>query len=70
MAVIKNQKCAGSPGNLKGDENIITASSSRSGPDANQKSFLDITNLIRSIQRAEGNPDCFKKGIVDCDQFG
>ena len=30
---------------------------------ANAKNdFLDITALIRSIQRAEGNPDCFFEG--------
>ena len=70
MAFIKDQKHANNTENLKRDEKIITGSSSKSRPDANQKSFLDITNLIRSIQRAEGNPDCFQKGIVDCDQFG
>ena len=31
--------------------------------------FLDITALIRSIQRAEGNPDCFMKRHDDCDQI-
>jgi hypothetical protein len=70
MSFIKNQKCSSNAGNLKRDEKITTASSSRSEPDVNKKSFLDITTLIRSIQRAEGNPDCFQKGIVDCDQFG
>ena len=30
--------------------------------------FLDITALIRSVQRAEGDSDCFRKGIRDCDQ--
>jgi hypothetical protein len=70
MAFIKDQKYANITGNLKRDEKIITESSSMYRPDAKQKSFLDITNLIRSIQRAEGNPDCFQKGIVDCDQSG
>jgi len=46
----------------------VTASSSKTGPGFNKKSFLDITTLIRSIQRAEGNTDCFQKGIIDCDQ--
>lgn len=37
--------------------------------DGNAKNdFLDITALIRSIQRAEGNPVCFLKGDGDCDQ--
>jgi hypothetical protein len=70
MAFIKDQKYTNNTGSLKREEKTITGSSSTSRPDANQKSFLDLTNLIRSIQRAEGNPDCFQKGIVDCDQFG
>jgi hypothetical protein len=69
MPFIKNQKCSSNTRNLKRDEKITTASSSRSGPDVNKKNFLDITILVRSIQRAEGNPDCFQKGIVDCDQL-
>jgi len=69
MPFIKNQKCSSNTGNLKRDEKITTASSSRSGPDSNKKSFLDIAKLIRSVQRAEGNTDCFQKGIVDCDQL-
>lgn len=31
--------------------------------------FLDITALIRSIQRAEGNIDCFRRQKVNCDQI-
>jgi hypothetical protein len=31
--------------------------------------FFDLTNLIRSIQRAEGNPDCFARAQSDCDRF-
>jgi len=27
---------------------------------------VDMTALIRSIQRAEGNPDCFRRGEPDC----
>jgi len=34
-----------------------------------RKDFLDTTALIRSIQRAEGNPDCFRRAQVGCDQF-
>jgi hypothetical protein len=30
--------------------------------------FLDIIALIRSIQRAEGNIDCFRREKVNCDQ--
>jgi hypothetical protein len=28
--------------------------------------FLDAVALIRSIQRAEGNPDCFGRNLVHC----
>ena len=31
--------------------------------------FKDITGLIRSIQRAEGNPDCFRKNGENCDRL-
>ena len=33
-----------------------------------RKDFVDLTALIRSIQRAEGNPDCFRSSQVGCDQ--
>ena len=33
-----------------------------------RKDYLDITGLIRSIQRAEGNPDCFGKARGYCDR--
>lgn len=31
--------------------------------------FFDLTNLIRSVQRAEGNPDCFGGGQGHCDRL-
>ena len=34
-----------------------------------KKDFLDRTALIRSIQRVQGNPDCYRRGQVDCDQL-
>jgi len=42
-----------------------------SHPMGNEKSknYLDIITLIRSIQRAEGNPDCFLRGKTDCDRM-
>ena len=68
MPFRKDQKSLNSTGNLKGDEEIATVSFSKTGADVEKKSFLDITTLIRSIQRAEGNTDCFQKGMIDCDQ--
>ncbi|RZB38524.1 MAG: hypothetical protein SRB2_00272 [Desulfobacteraceae bacterium Eth-SRB2] len=29
----------------------------------------DITHLIRSVQRMEGNPDCFGKADGNCDRL-
>ena len=34
-----------------------------------KKDFVDLTRLIRSIQRREGNPDCFLTGKEDCSQL-
>ncbi len=31
--------------------------------------FLDLTHLVRSIQRQEGNPDCFRTGRQHCDRL-
>ena len=31
--------------------------------------YLDITAMIRSLQRTEGLSDCFRRGIDDCDQL-
>ena len=33
-----------------------------------KEGFVDLTKLIRSIQRSEGNPDCFQQGPDPCDQ--
>jgi hypothetical protein len=33
-----------------------------------KKEFLDVTELIRSTQRAEGNIDCFRRGQDYCDE--
>lgn len=46
-----------------------TAASTKTSKMSYEKSFVDITNLVRSIQRAEGKPDCFRKEQKDCDQF-
>lgn len=33
------------------------------------KNPFDLTKFIRSIQRLEGNPDCFKKAQGYCSQW-
>jgi len=34
-----------------------------------KRHFVDMTLLIRSIQRSEGNPDCFGKAENYCDRL-
>jgi len=41
---------------------------SRCAP-GSKNDLLDVTGLIRSIQRAEGNPDCFGKANDYCDRL-
>jgi len=31
--------------------------------------YVDLVNLIRSIQRAEGNIDCYRRGRRQCDRI-
>jgi hypothetical protein len=33
-----------------------------------RKDFLDLTALVRSVQRADGLPDCFRQAQGSCDQ--
>jgi hypothetical protein len=63
------------------EQEMLNASQTHSNPDGiaeastgskkegEKKDFLDVTALIRSIQRAEGNPDCFGKAIDKCDRL-
>ena len=46
-----------------------TDASTKTSKMSSEKSFVDITNLVRSIQRAEGKPACFRKEQKDCGQF-
>jgi len=34
-----------------------------------KKNLVNITDLIRSVQRTEGNPDCFRKDKGGCDEL-
>jgi hypothetical protein len=31
--------------------------------------YVDITAMIRSLQRTEGMTDCFRRGLANCDQL-
>ncbi|NNF98676.1 MAG: hypothetical protein HKM93_04805 [Desulfobacteraceae bacterium] len=35
----------------------------------NNNDFLDVTAMIRSLQRSEGNLDCFRRGHKDCEEI-
>lgn len=30
---------------------------------------VDITAMIRSLQRTEGQSDCFRRGVIECDEL-
>ncbi len=32
-------------------------------------SNFNLTDLVRSLQRREGNQDCFRRGLADCDEM-
>jgi len=34
-----------------------------------EEGFVDLVRLVRSIQRSEGHPDYFRRGVSDCDQL-
>lgn len=59
----------GGTGLTRGNRKISMATSKRKGKHSESKSYLDIASLVRSIQRAEGNMDCFQMGMIDCDQL-
>jgi hypothetical protein len=41
----------------------------RKKPQTRDENYLDLTNLIRSIQRSEGYCDCFRKKAGHCEQM-
>jgi hypothetical protein len=45
-------------------DKVGTEETFKSKPD-----YVDLVNLIRSIQRAEGNFDCYRTGRQQCDQM-
>lgn len=50
-------------------ENSIAAIPSMHNPRWNrEKNYLDITALVRSIQRADGEPDCFRRPKGYCER--
>jgi hypothetical protein len=34
-----------------------------------QRGYVNITDMIRSLQRTEGYKDCFRTGLSECDQY-
>ena len=44
-----------------------TLASGKNAPD-NRRNYLDIKTLVRSLQRADGQEDCFLTGRMDCDE--
>ena len=66
MQNMKDQEVISSLGKHTGPQPITHKSNvSKHGA---KRDFVDITALVRSVQRAEGNRDCFRRGQVYCDQ--
>lgn len=57
----------------KGNDNDHSGSGACASPDSQRnrtdKRHVDITAMIRSLQRTEGLTDCFRSGVGDCDQL-
>ena len=57
----------------KGNDNEHSKSGTCASPGSqrnrNDKRHVDITAMIRSLQRTEGLTDCFRSGVGDCDQL-
>ena len=56
------------PENDRGAKQAKRASIAGAMEHNQKKHFLDMTALIRSIQRAEGNVDCFQREQANCNQ--
>jgi hypothetical protein len=69
MLTKNDKKTLSNGGRPKGNGKVPMVASNHIGNRSEKKSFLDIATLIRSIQRAEGNTDCFQIGMIDCDQM-
>jgi hypothetical protein len=39
------------------------------GGTGHNKRYVDVTAMVRSLQRTEGLTDCFRRGTADCDQL-
>jgi len=63
---MKDEKTSGNLGKHTGPQQ--TTNGTNTSKYGAKRNFVDITALIRSVQRAEGNRDCFRRGQVYCDQ--
>ena len=56
----------------KGEKNGLKQSApcigEAEGNSEQNRRYVDITAMIRSLQRTEGLTDCFRRGTADCDQ--
>ena len=53
------------------NKSVSNAFEKHKGPETNsaKEDSVDITALVRSLQRTEGNPDCFRRTEDYCDQL-
>ncbi|MFC1828831.1 hypothetical protein ACFL0O_04380 [Thermodesulfobacteriota bacterium] len=69
MPARKNQARGDTTDGHSPSESVSKSVSTDGNASAEKKNFLDITALIRSVQRAEDQDDCFQRGMLDCDQL-
>jgi len=57
------------PFRIQGESSKTTSPSMHNPKWNRKKDYLDIPALVRSIQRAEGEPDCFRRPKGYCDRL-
>jgi hypothetical protein len=65
---MQNMRSEGTSSTLAKDTTPQTANGLYDKKRDAKKNFVNITALVRSVQRAEGNKDCFRKIQAHCDQ--
>jgi hypothetical protein len=61
-----NNQIKGNEDNHAGPDACVPLRSQRNPLD---RRYVDITAMIRSLQRTEGLADCFRSGLGDCEQL-
>jgi hypothetical protein len=74
LEVGMDDRIKASPVGNREDEEVGSSRSEQCIPNPSEEfkteyRHVDITAMIRSLQRTEGSTDCFRRGNADCDQI-